>query len=157
MVDQRANERMRSVLDELVASGLELGLQLAAYKDGELVVDIWSGVADRATKRPIDSDTLFTVFSTSKGIAATCAHILAERGKLDYAAPIARYWPEFARSGKAHTTVADALTHRVGVPQLPANATPELICDWDAMCAYLAETAPAWEPGTKVGYHAFTY
>jgi CubicO group peptidase (beta-lactamase class C family) len=125
MVDGRANERMRGVLADLVSSGAELGLQLAAYRDGELVVDTWAGVADRASGQPVDGQTLFTVFSTSKGIAATCAHMLAERGQLDYAAPIARYWPEFGQSGKAGATVADALTHRVGLPGVPVGVRPE--------------------------------
>src|SRR5262245_47366710 len=128
MVDARANERMRGVLADLVASGAELRLQLAAYRHGELVGDTWAGVVDRASGRPVDGDSLFTVFSTSKGIAATCAHLLAERGQLDYDAPIARYWPELARAGKERATVRDALGHRVGVPGLPAGATPERIC-----------------------------
>jgi CubicO group peptidase (beta-lactamase class C family) len=157
MVDARASERMGGVLADLVASGAELGLQLAAYRRGELVVDTWAGVSDRMSGRPVDGDTLFTVFSTSKGIAATCAHLLAERGQLDYDAPIARYWPEFAQNGKARATVRDALSHRVGVPRLPAGVTPEQLCDWDGMCAFLAAEAPAWEPGTRSGYHALTY
>jgi CubicO group peptidase (beta-lactamase class C family) len=156
MVDERVNARMRGVLDDLVASGAELGLQLAVYKDGELVVDTWAGVADRATKRPVDGETLFTVFSTSKGIAATCVHMLAERGQLEYDAPIARYWPEFG-GGKERATVRDAMTHSVGVPGVPPGATPETICDWEGMCAYLAAEPPAWPPGTQSGYHAYTY
>jgi CubicO group peptidase (beta-lactamase class C family) len=157
MVDERANARMRGVLEDLVAGGAELGLQLAVYRGGELVVDTWAGVADRATRRPVDGETLFTVFSTSKGITATCVHMLAERGQIDYDAPIARYWPEFARNGKERATVRDALTHRAGVPLLPPNATPEQLRDWDGMCAYLAAEVPSWSPGTQSGYHAFTY
>jgi CubicO group peptidase (beta-lactamase class C family) len=147
MVDARANERMQAVLADLVASGAELGLQLAAYRRGELVVDTWAGVADRASGRSVDGDTLFTVFSTSKGIAATCAHLLAERGQLDYDAPIARYWPEFAQNGKARATVRDALSHRVGVPRLPAGVTPAQLCDWEGMCAFLAAEAPGLGAG----------
>src|SRR5205823_8317360 len=99
----------------------------------------------------------FTVFSTTKGITATCIHMLAERGQLDYDAPIATYWPEFAAHGKEKATVRDGLTHRVGIPQMPDNATPELISDWDAICSAIAELEPVWEPGTKTGYHGLTY
>lgn len=157
MVDERANARMRGVIEEMVGSGAELGLQLAAYVDGELVVDVWAGVADRASGRSVDGETLFTVFSTSKGIAATCVHLLAERRQLDYDAPMARYWPEFAQAGKGEATVRDALAHRVGLPCLPAGATPERICDAEGMCAWLAAEPPAWRPGQESGYHAFTY
>lgn len=152
-----ANSQIQGLLEHLVTSGEELGLQVAAYLDGKLVIDAWAGVADEATGRPVDGDTLFTVFSTTKGIAATCVHLLADRGLLDYDTPIAAYWPEFAAAGKGKATVRHALTHRIGIPQLPAEATPETLCDWDGMCRTLAATKPLWEPGTQTGYHAYTF
>lgn len=146
-----------SLLQEMVASGEELGLQVAAYLNGELVIDTFAGIADRASAEPVNGDTLFTVFSTTKGVTATCIHLLAERGQLQYDDPIARYWPAFAGQGKARATVRDALTHKVGVPQLPADVTPEDFCDWDGICATIAAQAPLWEPGSRTGYHAFTF
>lgn len=109
-----AQAAVQAVLDELVERDQERGLQVAAYLDGELVVDAWSGIADPATGREVDGDTLFTVFSTTKGFTATVIHLLAERGLLDYDTPIARYWPEFAAHGKAGITVRHALTHTAG-------------------------------------------
>jgi CubicO group peptidase (beta-lactamase class C family) len=157
MVDKKANERVQKVLQRLVDSGDELGLQVAAYHNGELVIDTWAGVADESTGRKVDGDTLFTVFSTTKGVTATAVHILAEKGKVDYDAPIAKYWPEFAANGKAKATVRHGLTHAVGIPMMPDGVTPEQMCNWDWMCKQLAAMAPAWEPGTKTGYHAYTY
>lgn len=150
------NERVQSLLAERVAAGEEIGLQAAAYHNGELIVDAWAGVADETTGQPVDGDTLFTSWSTTKGFAATCLHILADRGLIDYDAPVARYWPEFGRNGKTAVTVRHALTHRAGVPQMPANVTPEMMTDWDAMCNAIAVHEPLWEPGTKTGYHAWT-
>jgi len=141
----------------LVDSGQEIGLQVAAYVDGALVVDSWAGVADSETGRAVDGDTLFTCWSTTKGFVATCVHILAERGVIDYDAPIAHYWPAFAAHGKERATVRHALIHAAGVPQLPPQTTHELICDWDGMCAAIADLEPLWEPCTKVGYHAWTW
>src|SRR5712691_8044260 len=94
------NQQVQEVLEGLIADGLELGAQVAAYLDGKLVVDTWAGLADKESGRPVDGDSLFTVFSTTKGPAATCMHMLAERGRLEYDAPIAQYWPEFAAHGK---------------------------------------------------------
>lgn len=150
-------QRVQRVLDDLVQSGQEVGLQVAAYIGEDLVVDAWSGVADEATGRLVDGDTLFTTWSTTKGFVATCVHLLAERGRLDYDTPVAAYWPEFAAHGKERATVRHALTHMVGVPHMPADVTPEQMIDWDAMCAALAAAAPLWEPGTKAGYHAWTF
>jgi len=151
------NEIVQPLIDDLVLSGEEVGLQVAAYVDGELVVDAWAGVADEATGRPVAGDTLFTSWSTTKGFVATCLHLLADRGQIAYDAPIAQYWPEFAANGKERVTVRHALTHTAGVPQLPADVTPEMMTDWEAMCAAIAAHAPLWAPGTKVGYHAWTF
>src|SRR5438046_9078275 len=132
------NERVRQVIDRLIESGDEVGLQVAAYVDGQLVVDAWAGVANEATGRLVDGDTLFTSWSTTKGFVATCLHILADRGHVDYDTPVATYWPEFGVHGKDVVTVREALTHRAGVPQMPEGVTPEMVTDWDAMSAAIA-------------------
>jgi CubicO group peptidase (beta-lactamase class C family) len=151
------NERIQQIIDDLVQSGEEVGLQVAAYHDGDLIVDAWAGVADPATGQQVDGDTLFTAWSTTKGFAITCLHLLAERGQVAYDTPVARYWPEFAANGKGPITVHHVLTHQAGIPQLPTNVTPELMTDWDGMCAAIATHAPLWMPGTKTGYHAWTF
>lgn len=154
---QDVNRAVQQLLEELVASGAEVGLQVAAYVDGELVVDAWAGLADRAAGVPVAGDTLFTSWSTTKGWAATCLHILADRGRVEYDAPVASYWPEFAANGKGGITVRHILAHTAGLPLLPDDATPELLCDWDALCAALAAMPPLWTPGTQTGYQAWTF
>ena len=156
-MDQRLNVLVQDLIDSLVASGEEAGLQVAAYVDGKLVVDAWTGIADEETGRPVDGDTLFTSWSTTKGFVATCLHILADRNLVDYDAPMAKYWPEFSANGKEQVTVRHALTHSAGVPHMPAGVTPEMMTDWDAMCAAIVAHEPLWEPGTKTGYHAWTF
>ncbi len=156
-MNEQANARVKALLDEMVGDGREVGLQVAAYLGGQLVVDCWAGVAARDEGRAVDGDSLFTVFSTGKGVAATALHILAERGKVDYDAPVAAYWPAFAANGKARVTVRDALTHRAGIPQMPDGLVPEDLLDWDKMVARVAELQPILEPGTTTAYHALTY
>jgi len=152
-----ATAAIRDLLQEMIDAGEETGLQAAAYLNGELVIDACAGIADVDTGRPVANDSLFTVFSTTKGITATCIHMLAERGQLDYDAPIARYWPEFAARGKERVSVRDALTHRAGVPQMPEGLAPEDLCDWDGITAKIAQLPLMWEPGTQTGYHAYTF
>lgn len=151
------NECVQQIIEGLVTSGQEVGLQVAAYLDGELAVDAWAGVADPATGIPVTPDTLFTSWSTTKGFTATCLHILADRGRVEYDAPVAQYWPEFVANGKEGVTVRHALTHQAGIPQMPAGVTPEMMTDWDAMCTAIAAHAPLWQPGTKTGYHSLTF
>jgi len=151
------NRIVQQIIDGLVASGEEIGLQVAAYVDGELAVDCWAGLADQATGRVVDGDTLFQSFSSAKGITSTCLHLLADRGLVDYDTPVARYWPEFAANGKGGITLRHVLTHTAGVPQLPPRATPEMALDWEAMCAAIAALTPLWPPGAVTYYHAATF
>ena len=148
---------IQQLIDEIIATGDEVGLQVAAYLDGELIVDVWAGMADETTGQPVTGDTLFTSWSTTKGFVATCVHLLADQGALDYDTPIAHYWPEFAANGKGNATVRHALTHTAGIPYMPAHVTPEMMTDWDAMCTAIASHTPLWPPGTQPAYHAWTY
>lgn len=152
-----AQDRIQAVLDELTGSGRELGVQVAAYRDGELVIDAWSGLADVATGRPMDGDTLIPSWSTGKGVAATLVAVLVDRGVLDYDTPVGAYWPEFAVNGKEHTTLGHVLSHSAGLPQLPPDVEPAGLLDVPAVAGWLARQAPLWEPGTASGYHAWTF
>jgi CubicO group peptidase (beta-lactamase class C family) len=148
---------VQEAIDRLVESGAETGLQVAVYQHGELVVDAVAGVADPATGRPVTSDTPFYSASTGKGVTATVAHVLAERGLFNYNTPVAELWPEFGAHGKETVTVRHALSHSAGVPGVPSSLTPEDLGNWDKMVATIAEEEPWWEAGTKTGYHAVSW
>ncbi|MBA2618814.1 MAG: beta-lactamase family protein [Rubrobacter sp.] len=150
-------QQVQTAIDGLVESGAERGLQVAVYRHGEPVVDAVAGVADHETGRPVTPDTPFYAYSTGKGATATVAHVLVERGVFDYDTPIVELWPEFGVHGKEAATVRHALTHTVGVPGIPADTTPEDLCDWDKMCEVVAAAEPWWEPGTRTAYHAYTF
>jgi len=151
------NAAARDVLESLVAEGPEIGLQVAAYLEGQLVVDTWAGVADPTTRKPVNGDTLFMLSSTTKGITATCAHALADQGKLDYDQPMCHYWPEFGAHGKDRVTVRDVLAQRSGIPQTPAGYTPEWLTDWDRMCRGIANLTPMFEPSIRTAYASVTF
>jgi len=150
-------QKIQGAVDELVESGTERGLQVAVYRDGEQVVDAVAGVADPETGRPVASDTPFYAYSVGKGATSAVAHVLVERGLFGYDTPVVELWPEFGAHGKEGATVRHVLTHTVGVPGIPADTTPEDLCDWDRMCAAIADSEPWWEPGTKTAYHAYPF
>jgi CubicO group peptidase (beta-lactamase class C family) len=135
----------------------EYGAAVAVMIDGSMVVDLWGGYADKARTRPWMRDTLANVFSTTKGLTAICAHRLASEGKLDFDAPVTRYWPEFAQSDKGHITVRQLLNHRAGLPAVRTRLQVESFYDWSYMVELLAAERPFWQPGTKHGYHAITF
>jgi CubicO group peptidase (beta-lactamase class C family) len=136
----------------------EGGAQLCVYRHGKKVVDLWTG-RDKVKDRPYTDKTITVCFSVSKGATATMAHLLAERGLLDFEAPVARYWPKFATNGKAKITVADVMAHRAGLNTFDPDNFISLhdMTDWRRCTEVLAEMAPLWEPGTAMSYHALTY
>ena len=149
-------EPVRRAFERIVGRGAGGGA-LAVQVRGETVVDLWTGVADRAGARPWTPDTLAISFSTTKGVASTIIHRLADRGELDYDEPVASYWPEFGAGGKGRVSVRDLLTHRAGLHNVGAVAARmEDLLDHVAMEARLAARAvPA--PTTRSAYHAITY
>ncbi|HEY1291908.1 MAG TPA: serine hydrolase domain-containing protein [Chloroflexota bacterium] len=148
---------VQQVLDQFVADGPEIGLQVAAYLDGEQVVDAWAGHRDPDKTLPVDGQTLFTASSTGKGPAASCIHLLAERRQLDYDAPVSAYWPEFGARGKAHVTVRHVLSHTAGVPYPPEGFDPAMMINWERTCAGIADLPLSFEPATRTAYHNYTY
>ena len=157
VVDATANNKVRATLEGLVRDTPEIGLQVAAYLDGKLVIDCWAGLADEAAKKPVDGDTTFMLSSTTKGVTATCMHILAEKHKLDYDMPIVKVWPEFGAHGKQGATMRHALSHQTGVPHTPVGYTPDWMADWDRMCRGIADLTPMFPIGERTAYHSLNY
>ncbi|MGW0823241.1 serine hydrolase domain-containing protein [Streptomyces sp. NPDC002845] len=135
----------------------DVGASVAVYVDGEPVVDLWGGYADAARTVPWERDTITNVWSTTKTMAALCALVLADRGALDLAAPVAAYRPEFAAAGKEDVRVRHLLSHTAGLPAWSGPMTVEDLYDWPTATARLAAQEPAWKPGTEAGYHSVTY
>jgi CubicO group peptidase (beta-lactamase class C family) len=153
--DQRF-ARVAEALARSLDDGLDVGASVAVVLDGEVVVDIWGGKKDLTDGGAWDRDTIVNVFSTTKTMTALCALILADRGELDFHAPVARYWPEFAQAGKERIEVREVLGHTSGLSGWEQPLAPEELADWDRCTSLLAAQAPWWEPGTESGYHAVT-
>lgn len=97
----------------------DVGAAFCAYHHGEKVVDLWGGLADAETREPWTADHLQLIFSSTKGAAAVCANLLAERGELDMDAPVIRYWPAFGAAGKEKISVRQLISHQAGLPWIP--------------------------------------
>jgi CubicO group peptidase (beta-lactamase class C family) len=132
------------------------GAAVAVWHRGELVLDLWGG--ERSAGEPWQRDTVAMCFSTTKGVVSTAVHLLADRGLIDYDAPVASYWPRFAQHGKERVTVRHVLTHSAGLHRMRTLVdSAHRMLDWEYMVAALERAEPAYEPGTRHGYHALTY
>jgi len=152
-------ERFSGVWDALAANldgGLDVGASVAVFVDGVPVVDIWGGHTDENGEVPWQRDTITNCWSLTKTMAALCTLILADRGELEFSAPVARYWPEFAAAGKSEIEVRHLLGHTAGLSGWTEPMTAEDLYDWEKATSLLGAQEPWWTPGTQSGYHALT-
>ena len=147
---------VRAAFEANFTSGADMGASFAVTVNGETVVDLWGGFKDEAGTQPWQEDTIVNVYSTTKTMCALTALLCADRGLIDFAAPVATYWPEFAQNGKEKVTVGHLMSHSAGLPGFDKKIETEELYDWDHVCRLLAAQAPWWEPGTRSGYHAVT-
>ena len=149
----------QSIIDtfqEQYELGLHQGSSLALTCEGEMVVDIWSGHRDVAKTKLWEEDTIVNVFSSTKNATSLCAFVLADRGQLDFFAPVAQYWPEFAQNGKEKVLVSHVMSHSAGLPGWDKPVSVTDIHDADKVAALFEEQAVWWEPGKELGYHAIS-
>ena len=149
--------RVAEVFRANFAAGHELGARFSLALEGEIVVDLMGGFADRAQTKAFDERTLTPVFSTTKALASLMIARLVDAGALGYGQRMAEIWPEFAQAGKAGLTVEQVLSHQAGLSGFPEPMEPALWFDSDAICAKLAAMTPLWPPATASGYHPVTF
>ena len=149
-------EAVQGVFVDNFARRGEVGGAVCAYVGGEKVVDLWGGIRNKQTGEPWEQDTMVIVFSATKGLAAMTLAVAHSRGWLDYDERVCAYWPEFAQCGKDRITVRQLLAHQAGLYALDEPVDRRLVADLDRLAFVLARQKPAWEPGTRQGYHAIT-
>ena len=150
-------EAVRDAFERNLEERGEVGASVCVTVEGDTVVDLWGGLADPATGRAWERDTIGLVWSCTKGAAALCVHMLVNRGLVRLDAPVAEYWPEFAKNGKGDVTVRMLLGHQAGLNALSEPVPQGGMTDWELVTAMLEAQAPHWEPGTRSGYHALTF
>lgn len=153
--DPRFDE-VRREFERNFADRGDVGAAVALVHRGELVVDLWGGHTDETRGTEWQRDSIVNVWSVTKTMTALVMLLLIDRGEIDPDAPVATYWPEFASHGKANVLVRHIMSHTAGLPAWAEPIDRDLLYDWDAACALLADQPTWWEPGTASGYHAIT-
>lgn len=150
-------EGVREAFARNFAESGDVGASVSVALHGEIVVDLWAGHVDRERTQPWERDTVVLIYSSTKGVVALAAHMLADRGLIDFEAPVASVWPEFAQAGKETLPLRYVLTHQAGLPAIDEELPMGAELEWDIMAGALSRQAPLWEPGEKQGYHAATF
>eukprot|EP00873_Tetraselmis_striata_P006515 jgi/Tetstr1/426779/TSEL_016994.t1 len=150
--------KLEAAVTRLAAKLPLVGLQVAVYERGTLLANVAAGTLGVADPRPVTPDTLFNVFSVTKGVAAAAVLMLAQQGKVELDAKVADYWPEFGGAGKEACTVRQLLCHQAGLADaMPEVATLRDFSDYDKMVAFVGGAAPAHPPGAETHYHYLTF
>ncbi|WZZ01144.1 hypothetical protein YC2023_073472 [Brassica napus] len=158
-VHSDVESKLRKLLIELGSIQKILGIQVCAYKDGKVIIDTAAGVLGRYDPRPVQPDSLFPVFSVTKGVTAGMIHWLVDNRKLQFDQTVGDIWPGFGSSGKETIKVHHVLNHTSGLHNAfdPIGENPLLICDWDECLKRLANSSPETEPGSQQSYHYLTF
>ena len=149
-------EAVRIEFERNFSDRKELGAAFAVYHRGKKVVDLWGGHRDKKRIAPWQSDTVTTIFSSTKGISALTLALAHSRGLFEWDVPVAEYWPEFAQAGKQAVTVRQLLAHQAGLCAIDEPLDAEILGDLDRLAPILASQPPAWTPGSRHGYHAIS-
>ncbi len=145
-------EPIRDLFQESLNNGENVGASFAATIDGQFVVDLWGGYADKAKTRPWEENTIVCVASTTKIPVSLCILMLIDRGIISPDAPVARYWPEFAQSGKEGVLVRHVLSHSSGLSGFDQKMALEDLYNWQKCVDGIATQKPRWKPGTQSAY-----
>lgn len=158
-VHGKCDEKFASVREAFannLESGADVGASFCATVEGETVIDLWGGYKDKDKTLAWEEDTIVNVYSSTKTMAALVMLMLADRGEIDFYAPVAKYWPEFAQNGKEAVEVRHIMSHSAGLSGLDQPVTEAQVYDHDYIASLLAAQAPWWTPGSRSGYHALT-
>ena len=132
---------------------LELGASFAAFKNGEMIVNIRGGFVDRKKEHPWTDDTIACIYSSGKAVMSFLIARAVSDGVLEYDKPVAAFWPEFGAGGKTEITIAQMLSHQGGMAGFKEEMPPESWLDWDLITKKIAAMEPLWKPGSASGYH----
>jgi CubicO group peptidase (beta-lactamase class C family) len=153
-MDSQKLEQVNQLFHKQIDEGLHPGAGLAVYRYGNLVLDIYGGIAKT---EPVNAETMFVLMSSTKPLTASCLYMLKERGKLDYDDLVSKHWPEFAQNGKETVTIRHILTHRGGFPETPATLPWTDWPDWSKVTRAMEQAPTIYTPGETMAYHPINY
>ncbi len=167
--------RLSATFREDVERNMIPGAVVLIARGGRVAYAEAFGWRDREAKAPMELDAIFRIASMTKPLTSVAAMILAEEGKLQIAAPLAEYLPEFSNRtvgaervpAKRVMTVQDLLRHTSGLTYAAFGDSPVQMIWRDAqpmtenqtsaeMVAKLASLPLMFEPGTTWEYSMST-
>jgi len=136
-----------------------VGMAVAVIENGEITFVQGYGTTTANGTEAVTPNTVFRWASLSKGVASTMAGLLESEGKLSLNEPVAKFNTtlRLPKGGEAMTTIADILSHRVGIARNANDSKLESGADPKALRMGLATLQPACAPGTCHSYQNIAF
>lgn len=151
------NKNPAEIIQRAIDDDTELGVSFCAIQDGEMIIDVHGGFADRKKQTPWTEDTLACVYSSGKAVLSLLIAKAVSDGYLRYDMRVAEIWPEFSANGKEKITLDHIMSHQAGLCGFATEMPADEWLSWTAICDRLAAMMPLWQPGTASGYHPQTF
>jgi len=152
--------QFEAMAQQLVANQRIPGLAMAIVHNGQVLSARGYGITDVKAAEPVDAHTVFRLASLSKSFAATTAGLLVNDGTIRWDSKITQYLPGFQLNNPASTqqlTVADVLSHRVGLVHNTYDRDLESYVDYRTLTQKLAYAPLQCQPGTCYGYQNIAF
>lgn len=147
--------RFEAMAQHLAADNRVPALAVAIVHDGRVLSARGYGVTDMQNAAPVDGHTVFRLASLSKGFASTMAGLLINDGTLRWDSKVNQYLPDFQlkdANATGQVTVADLLSHRLGLPYNTYDRDLERYVDYRTLARRLSDAPLKCEPGTCYAY-----
>ncbi len=147
-------------LDGLESSSDVSGLAVAVIKDDKVLLERGIGYANASTREPVTGNTVFRLASLSKAFATAMAALMVQDGVISWDTKIANVLPTFQLAdvnASQKVTVADILSHRVGLPHNTYDRMLEADEPYEELVTRLAEVPMACPVGDCYGYQNIAF
>ncbi len=151
-VDPVRLEALLERAEREVREGLLPSCQIALARDGKIAgMRSFGRVTHEGCPAAATDETLYVIFSATKGIISAAAWILIQEGKLSVDERVADVIPEFGTHGKQEIRVEQLFTHTAGFPHAPYP--PAEWQDRERRLERFSRWRLNWEPGSRFEYH----
>lgn len=144
-----------AMAQDLVANQRVPGLAMAIVHEGRVLSARGYGITDVDNAEPVDAHTVFRLASLSKSFAGTLTAMLVAEGALRWDSRVADFIPSLQLAdpdAARQLTVADVLSHRVGLRHHTFDRDIEANADYHSLVQRLSAAPMVCAPGECYGY-----
>jgi CubicO group peptidase (beta-lactamase class C family) len=153
---KEVKQKIDNYINEVIEINEIPGVALAVIKDGKVIYEKYSGKASFEDNQPVDKNTAFKIFSTTKLITNVGVFQLIEKGKLSPEDPISKYLDNLPKEWQS-IKVKNLLTHSSGLPDIVMFEDIPITLPYDEKIAILTTKPMEFVTGAQYSYNQTNY